>query len=108
MVTLRFILGLAVLIFLVTFALLNMEPSVTLRYFFGYAFGPVPLFFALLSAGALGMMTAMVFSIFEQFRLRAVIRKQKRQVAALKRELQEYHDLMPENQIEKTLSQKYD
>lgn len=104
MVTLRFILGLVLLIFLVTFAMENMEPAVTLHYYFGYQLGPYPLFLALLTAAVAGMIIAMVFSVVEQFRLRAIIRRQKRQLAALKKEMQEYQQLLPEQFIEKTFS----
>jgi len=104
MVTLRFIAGLAVLIFLVTFALENMEPAVTLRYYFGYQWGPYPLFLALLGAAVAGIIIAMVFSVFEQFRLRAIIRRQKRQLAALKNEVREYQQLIPEHLIDKSLA----
>jgi uncharacterized integral membrane protein len=103
MVTLRFIIGLLVLVFLVTFALQNMEPSVTFHYYFGYKYGPMPFFFALLSSAVVGIIIAMLFSIFEQFRLRAIIRRQKKQLASLKKEVQEYQELLPEHLIEKNL-----
>jgi uncharacterized integral membrane protein len=103
LVTFRFIIGLVVLVFLVTFALQNMEPQVTFHYYFGYQYGPMPFFFALLSAAVAGIIVAMLFSIFEQFRLRAIIRRQKKQMAALKKEVQEYQELMPEHLIEKNL-----
>ena len=104
MVTIRFIIGIAALIFFITFGLQNMEPSVTLRYYFGYSFGPLPLFFALLSAAAVGIVVAMVFSVYEQLRLRAIIRRQKKEVASLKKEIGEYQQLLPERLIEKNLS----
>jgi len=104
MVTVRFIIGLMALIFFITFGLLNMEPSVTLRYYFGYTFGPLPLFFALLCAAAVGIVVAMVFSVFEQLRLRSIIRGLKREVVSLKLEIDDYRQSHPEHVIEKNLS----
>jgi uncharacterized integral membrane protein len=104
MVTFRFIIGLAVLVLLVTFALQNLEPSVTFQYF-GFKYGPIPFFFALLASAVAGMMIAMIFSIFEQFRLRAIIRRQQRQATSMKKEIHEYELLMPEQLIEKNLAQ---
>lgn len=102
--TLRFLVGLAMLVFIVTFALQNMEPQVTLHYYFGAKYGPMPFFYALLTAAVVAAMVAMVFSVFEQFRLRAIIRRQKKQLALLKQEVREYQELLPEQSIEKHLA----
>lgn len=99
----RFMLGLALLIFLVTLGLRNMEPQVTIHYYFGYAVGPMPFFFALLTAAASGVLFTMLFAVYEQFRLHGVIRWQRKQIAALERDIAEVKQLMPEQLIEQNL-----
>lgn len=103
MTTVKFIIGLFVLIFLVTLGLQNMEPQVTVRYFFGYSLGPLPLFFALLSAAVAGVLLTMLFSIAEQIRLHSAIRKNRRRIAGLEAELAEYKQALPEKVIEREL-----
>lgn len=95
--------GLALLVLLVTFALQNMEPQVAFHYYFGVNYGPMPFFYALLTAAATGMAVAMIFCTLEQFRLRAIIRRQKKQLAFLKKEVLEYQELLPEHLIEKSI-----
>ncbi len=101
--TFRFLVGLALLVLLVTFALQNMEPQVAFHYYFGVNYGPMPFFYALLTAAAVGMVVAMIFCTLEQFRLRAIIRRQKKQLASLKKEVLEYQELLPEHLIEKNI-----
>lgn len=96
MVALKFLLGLIVLIFLVTFAVKNMEPQVTIDYYFGYSFGPVPFFFALLGSAVLGAIIAMFFALVEQLKLRSVVRRQNRQLASMEKEMMEFKQITPE------------
>lgn len=103
MTTVKFIIGLLVLIFLITLGFKNMEPAVTVQYFFGYSFGPTPLFFALLSAAVAGIFLTMLFAIFEQLRLHSAIRKNKRRIAELEAELTAYRQALPEKVIEREL-----
>ena len=100
----RFMLGLALLMFLLTLGLRNMQPQVTINYYFGYAAGPMPFFFALLIAAAAGVLFTMLFAVYEQFRLHGVIRRQRKQIAALERDLAEVKQLMPEQLIEQNLN----
>ncbi len=103
MTAIRFMLGLAVLIFLITLGLRNMEPQVTIQYYFGYKLGPMPLFFALLTAAAAGILLTMLFAVYEQLRLHAVVRAQRKQLAALERDIAEFKQLVPERLIEQNL-----
>lgn len=96
MAAVRFLLGLVVLVFLVTFALQNMTPQVTISYYFGYSVGPVPFFFALLAAAVLGMVVAAAYSMVEQVRLSSALRRQKKQIQALENELVQYQQRPPE------------
>ena len=87
MVALKFLIGLVVLIFLVTLAVKNME-EVTLYYYFGYQFGPLPLFFALLGSFLLGSAIIWLIACLEQVKYRITIRKLNRQVRDLEEEIQ--------------------
>ncbi len=104
MLGLRFIFGLALLIFLVTLGLKNMEPQVTIQYWFGYAAGPMPFFFALLCAAVAGILFTLLFAVFEQLRLHSVIRKQRRQIAALEGDLAACRQAFPEKLIDENLN----
>lgn len=103
MTAIRFMFGLAILIFLITVGLRNMEPQVTIHYYYGYHIGPMPFFFALLTAAAAGVLLTMFFAVFEQLRLHGVIRGQRKQLAALDRDLAEFKQLMPERLIDQNL-----
>ncbi len=103
MTAIRFMLGLAMLMFLVTLGLRNMDPQVTIQYYFGYHLGPMPFFFALLTAAAAGILFTMLFAVYEQLRLHGVIRGQRKQLAALERDIAEFKQLMPERLIEQNL-----
>ncbi len=103
MTAIRFLLGMAILIFLITLGLRNMEPQVTIQYYFGYHAGPMPLFFALLTAAAAGILLTMLFAVYEQLRLHGVIRRQRKQIAALEKDISELKQLMPEQLIEQSL-----
>ena len=96
MAALRFLLGLVVLVFLVTFAIQNMEPQVTISYYFDYSIGPVPFFFALLAAAVLGMVIAAAYSMVEQVKLSSALRRQKKQIQSLEKELFQYQQRPPE------------
>lgn len=87
MVALKFLIGLVVLIFLVTLAVKNME-EVTLYYYFGYQFGPLPLFFALLGSFLLGSGIIWLVACLEQMKYRISIRKLNRRVRDLEEEIQ--------------------
>jgi len=100
MFAVRFILGLVILVFLVTFAVKNMEPQITIRYYFGYSLGPMPFFFALLAAAVLGMVVSAIFSVAEQIRLHAAIRRKKKRIETLEKELLEFRQLPPEPLLE--------
>lgn len=103
MTAIRFMLGLAILIFIITLGLRNMEPQVTIQYYFGYSLGPMPFFFALITAAASGILLTMFFAVYEQLRLHGVIRRQRKQLAALERDMAEFKQLMPERLIEQNL-----
>lgn len=103
MTAIRFLLGLAILIFLVTLGLRNMEPQVTIQYYFGYSMGPMPFFFALLTAAAAGVLLTMFFAVYEQLRLHGIIRRQRKQLVALDRDIAEFKQLMPEKLIDQNL-----
>lgn len=103
MTAIRFMIGLAILMFLVTVGLRNMEPQVAIHYYFGYNLGPMPFFFALVTAAAAGVLLTMFFAVIEQLRLHGVIRGQRKQLAALERDLAEVKQLMPEHLIEQNL-----
>ena len=96
MAALKFLLGLVILVFLVTFALQNMEPQVTINYYFDYSIGPLPLFFALLAAAVLGMVVSAAYSMVEQVRLSSALRRQKKQIQSLEKELFQYQQRPPE------------
>lgn len=96
MAAVKFLLGLVILVFMVTFAIQNMEPQVTISYYFGYSIGPVPFFFALLAAAVLGMIVAAAYSVVEQVKLSSALRRQKKQIQSLEKELFEYHQRPPE------------
>ncbi len=96
MVAVKFLVGLVVLVFLVTFAVKNMEPQVTVDYYFGYSFGPLPFFFALLAAAVLGALITMIYSVVEYVKLTTTIRKQNRHIATLEQEMIGYKQLSPE------------
>lgn len=101
MFAVRFILGLVILLFLVTFAVKNMEPQITIQYYFGYNFGPMPFFFTLLAAGVLGMVVSAVFSVAEQIRLHTTIRRKRKRIEALEKELLEFKQKPPEPLLER-------
>ena len=86
---LKFLLGLVALIFLVTFAVKNME-EVTLYYYFEYQLPPLPLFLVLLASFFFGAGTIWVIATFEQMRLRRTIRKQTRQIKDYEQEIQNF------------------
>ncbi len=96
MVAVKFLVGLVALVFLVTFAVKNMEPQVTVDYYFGYSFGPLPFFFALLAAAVLGALITMLYSVVEYVKLTTTIRKQNRHIAGLEQEMMGYKQLPPE------------
>jgi len=89
MIALKFLIGLIVLIFLVTFAVKNLE-EVTLYYYFEYQLGPVPLFFVLLASLFLGAGMIWVIATLEQMRLRMTVRKQARQIKYYEQEIQNF------------------
>lgn len=95
MIAVKFLLGLIVLVFLVTFAVQNMEPQITIRYF-GYDLGPLPFFFSLLAAAVLGMVIAAAYSVIEQLKLSSTVRQQKRRIQAIEKELLDYQQRPPE------------
>ena len=96
MAAVKFLLGLLILVFMVTFAIQNMEPQVTISYYFGYSIGPVPFFFALLAAAVLGMIIAAAYSAVEQVKLSSALRRQKKQIQSLEKELVQYQQRPPE------------
>jgi hypothetical protein len=73
-----------------------MEPQVTISYYFGYELGPIPFFFALLAAAVLGMVVAAGYSMVEQIRLSSALRRQRRRIQSLEKELWEYQQRPPE------------
>ena len=105
MTAIRFMLGLVILIFIVTLGLRNMEPQVTIQYYFGYSMGPMPFFFALLTAAAAGVLLTMFFAVYEQLRLHGIIRRQRKQLVALDRDIAEFKQLLPEKLIDQNLKE---
>ena len=96
MVALKFLFALAILIVLVLFALQNMEPNVSIKYYIDMSIGPMPLSFAVLGAAAIGSIITALVTLIEQIRLRYTIKKLNNRVKQLDDELLEYKKLPPE------------
>ncbi len=84
--TLKFIIGLIVLVVLASFAVNNSEP-VVLGYYFGYATPPVPLYVIVLVAVVVGAILAALFSIAERFHFMYELRKRDRVIREMEGEL---------------------
>lgn len=100
MVALKFLISLFILIVLVVFALMNMEPSVTIKFYEEIKIGPIPLSFALLSAAAIGSIITALITLVEQVRLRYHLRKAGTRVTELEQELLEFRKQPPEPILE--------
>lgn len=84
--TFKFIFGLIILVILASFAVKNSDP-VVLKYYFGYATPPVPLYVILLAAVVVGAIFAALFSIGERFYFRHEINKRDRVIREMETEL---------------------
>jgi uncharacterized integral membrane protein len=84
--TIKLILGLIVLIVLASFAVQNSQPIV-LKYYFGYATPPVPLYVVVLAAVVVGACLAALFSLAERFYFLHEIRKRDRVIREMETEL---------------------
>lgn len=84
--TFKFIFGLIVLVILASFAVKNSEP-VVLKYYFGYATPPIPLYVVLLAAVAVGAIFAALFAIGERFYFLHGFRKRDRLIREMETEL---------------------
>lgn len=84
--TLKFIIGLIVLVVLASFAVNNSDP-VVLRYYFGYATPPVPLYVIVLVAVVVGAILAALFAIGERFHFMYALRKRDRVIREMEGEL---------------------
>ncbi|MFQ5892991.1 MAG: lipopolysaccharide assembly LapA domain-containing protein [Nitrospinota bacterium] len=84
--TFKFVFGLIVLVILASFAAKNSEP-VVLRYYYGYATPPVPLYVVLLAAVVVGAILAALFAIGERFYFLHELRKRNRTIREMEGEL---------------------
>jgi uncharacterized integral membrane protein len=84
--TLKFIIGLIVLVVLASFAVNNSEP-VVLKYYFGYATPKVPLYVVVLIAVVVGAILAALFAIGERFYFMYELRKRDRIIREMEGEL---------------------
>jgi len=100
LVALKFLFSLFILIVLVVFALMNMEPEVTIKFYEETKIGPIPLSFALLSAAAIGSIITALITLVEQVRLRYHLRKAETRETELEQELLEFRKQPPEPIIE--------
>ena len=82
--TLLFILG-------ITFSMENAQPLV-LRYYFGLASPPVPLFLLVLFSVLLGVLLAGVSFLLDQWSLKKTVREKEREIASLEKELKLYRE----------------
>lgn len=96
MVALKFLVSLFILIVLVVFALMNMEPQVTVKFYREINIGPIPLSFAILGAAALGSIITALITLIEQIRLRYHLRKNHARIDELEHELLEFRKQPPE------------
>lgn len=84
--TFKLIIGLIVLVILASFAVNNSEP-VVLKYYYGYATPPVPLYVVLLAAVVMGAILAALFAIGERFHFLYEVRKRDRVIREMEKEL---------------------
>jgi uncharacterized integral membrane protein len=96
LVAVKFLVSLFILTVLVVFALMNMEPDVTVKFYEEINIGPVPLSFAILGAAALGSLITALITLVEQMRLRYQLRKERTRVEELELELLEFRKQPPE------------
>jgi len=96
LIALKFLAGLTVLIALVIFSLKNIDPQVSIIYYFGKSLGPMPFSFALLGSAVLGSVVAALFTLVEQIKLRGQIKKQNTKISMLEDELLELQSRPPE------------
>ena len=96
MVAVKFLVSLLILIVLVVFALMNMEPEVTVKFYEEINLGPMPLSFAILGAAALGSIITALVTLVEQIRLRYHLRKEQARIEELEQELLEFRKQPPE------------
>ena len=100
----RFILALAVIVFLVSLGVKNMAP-VSVHYY-GIQSREYPLFFLLLGAFALGALVSWLLALVEKLRLKWHLRREQSRLRALEFQVQEMEEksLVPvtveENDVE--------
>ena len=83
----RIILAVLFVILAATFSTLNRE-EISLRYFFGWATGPFPLFFLVLACLVIGIALGFSVDWAESWRLKSKARGLRREVKRLEKEIE--------------------
>jgi uncharacterized integral membrane protein len=86
----RFILGLAVIVFLISLGVENMAP-VSIHYY-GIQSREYPLFFLLLGAFVLGALMTWLLALVERLRLKWHLRREQSRLRALESQVQEMEE----------------
>jgi|GEM_PF-907275 uncharacterized integral membrane protein len=101
--SLKFILGLIIMILLVTFAVKNNTPT-KLYYYFNLESPEVPLFLVILLGLFLGAVFVWIINLFERMKLKYIIKKKDKKIREIEKELVSLRNLP----IEESLSNKKD
>jgi uncharacterized integral membrane protein len=95
----------AVMIVFLWFAYLNLDEKVTITFFAERSvLRDVPLFIALLASFAIGVFTWFIVSLFQDFRMRAELRRARKEAHRLREELTALRNI-PVRDIEESSEQ---
>jgi uncharacterized integral membrane protein len=95
MSSLRFLFGLVVMIFLVTFAVTNNTP-IKLYYYFNFQSPEIPLFLVVLASVFIGALFVWVLALFDRIRLKMSVGKKDKRIRELEKELVDLRNLPAE------------
>lgn len=103
--SLRFLFGLVVMIFLVTFAVTNNTP-IKLYYYFNFQSPEIPLFLVVLVSVFIGALFVWVLALFDRIRLKMSVSKKDKKIRELEKELVDLRNLPAEEPTGKPMQEK--
>ncbi|HEX9759117.1 MAG TPA: LapA family protein [Nitrospiria bacterium] len=89
----RFVFVLIFVIVIFTFAIKNLEKTITFHYFFGYESSPFPVYLVILGVFFFGMMMTVILLLPEWVKNRIRIRRHERTLQRLETELNQRHSI---------------
>lgn len=103
--SLRFLFGLVVMIFLVTFAVKNNTP-IKLYYYFNFQSPEIPLFLVVLASVFIGALFVWMLALFDRIRLKMSVSKKDKKIRELEKELVDLRNLPAEEPAGKPIKEE--